>query len=330
MSAAEFWLLFVLLLDATLRVSTPLMLAAMAGLFSERSGVVDISLEGKMLGAAFAAGATAYATGSPWLGLAVAIAVSCFMGGLHAFATVTHRGDQMISGLAANMLAAGLTVTLGIAWFQQGGDTPPLPAEARFSPLNFPELAFLADIPLLGPYLAPVYTELLSGHNLLVYVALAAVPLTAWVLMRTRFGMRLRAVGEAPSAADTAGISVAAMRYQAQLIAGLLCGVAGCYLAIAHSANFVPHMTAGKGFIALAAMIFGKWRPKQAMYACLLFGFFEALAARLQGVEIAYIGQLPSNLITALPYILTVILLAGFIGKATAPAAIGTPYVKGR
>ena len=191
-------------------------------------------------------------------------------------------------------------------------------------------MSWLDAVPLIGPYVGVVYHELISGHNLLVYLALLTVPLTAWVLLRTRFGLQLRSVGEAPNAADTAGISVVAKRYQAQLVAGLLCGVAGCYLAIAYSANFVPHMTAGKGYIALAAMIFGKWRPWPAMAACLLFGFFEALAARLQGVEIAGVGQLPSDLITSLPYILTVILLAGFIGKATAPAAVGTPYVKGR
>ena len=322
----EYWLLFVLLLDATLRVSTPLIFAAMAGIFSERSGVIDISLEGKMLFAAFAAGATAYATGNPWLGVLLAISVSCLMSLLHSFASVTHRGDQVISGLAANMLATGLTITLGIAWFKQGGDTPPLPAESRFLSIEFPGQELLNHIPVLGT----IYRELISGHNILVYFALITVPLTAWVLAKTRFGMRLRSVGEAPNAADTAGISVALTRYMAQLIAGVFCGFAGAYLAIAHSANFVPNMTAGKGFIALAAMIFGKWRPKQALFACFLFGFFEALSARLQGVKIEGIGQIPSDLISALPYLLTVILLAGFIGKAIAPAAVGVPYIKGR
>ena len=326
----ETWLLIILMLDATLRVAAPLMLAAMAGLFSERAGIIDISLEGKMLAAAFAAGAAAYATGSPWAAMLAALAISCMLALLHSYATVTHRGDQVVSGLAANMLAAGLTVTLGIAWFKQGGNTPPLEQAARFSSIEFPSMSWLEAVPLIGPYVSVVYHELISGHNLLVYLALLTVPLTAWVLLRTRFGLQLRSVGEAPNAADTAGISVVAKRYQAQLVAGLLCGVAGCYLAIAYSANFVPHMTAGKGYIALAAMIFGKWRPWPAMAACLLFGFFEALAARLQGVEIEGVGQLPSDLITSLPYILTVILLAGFIGKATAPAAVGTPYVKGR
>ena len=323
---AEYWLLSILVLDATVRVSTPLIFAAMAGIFTERSGLIDISLEGKMLGAAFAAASIAYVTGNAWLGLLAGIMVSCMMSVLHSFASVTHRGDQVISGLAANMLAMGLTVTLGIAWFKQGGNTPALGPEARFLSLEWPAVEFIAKVPVIGT----VYKELISGHNILVYFALLTVPLTSWVLFKTRFGMRLRAVGEAPNAADTAGISVEGMRYQAQLMAGVLCGFAGTYLAVAHSASFINNMTAGKGFIALAAMIFGKWRPKQAMFACFLFGFFEALSARLQGVEIPLIGKVPSDLISTLPYILTVILLAGFIGKAIAPAASGVPYIKGR
>ena len=323
---AEFWLLVILLLDATLRVSAPLIFAALAGIFSERSGVIDISLEGKMLAAAFASASVAYVSNNAWLGLMAGIGVACLMSLLHSFASITHRGDQVISGLAANMLALGLTVTLGIAWFQQGGNTPPLPAEARFLSLTWPGAEALSEIPVIGL----VYKELFSGHNILVYLALLMVPLTSWVLFSTRFGMRLRAVGDAPAAADTAGISVNGMRYMAGLVAGALCGCGGAYLAIAQSAGFINNMTAGKGFIALAAMIFGKWQPAKVLLACFLFGFFEALAARLQGVIIPGVGPVPSDLISALPYLLTVILLAGFIGKAIAPAAIGTPYIKGR
>ena len=323
---SEFLLLTILLLDATLRVSTPLIFAAMAGIFSERSGIIDISLEGKMLGAAFAAAAAAYVSGNAWIGLCAGIAISCLMSLLHSFASVTHRGDQVISGLAANMLAMGLTVTLGIAWFKQGGNTPPLPEEARFLSLEWPGAELIGNIPVIGL----VYKELISGHNILVYLSLLTVPLTWWALAKTRFGIRLRAVGEAPNSADTAGISVELMRYKAQLVAGVLCGFGGTYLAVAHSASFVNNMTAGKGFIALAAMIFGKWRPVQALFACFLFGFFEALAARLQGVKVPGIGQVPGDLISALPYLLTIILLAGFIGKAHAPAAVGVPYIKGR
>ena len=318
------YLLFVLTLDATIRVAVPLVLGALAGLYSERSGVIDIGLEGKMLGAAFAAGAVAAVSGSAWVGLAAAIGTSVALAMLHGFACITHRGSQVVSGLAINILVSGLTVTLGIAWFHQGGQTPSLPSEARFRAIELPGTALLAKVPVLGT----LYVELLSGHNILVYAAFALVPLTWWVIYRTRFGLRLRAVGENPAAVDTAGISVTALRYRAVACAGVLCGVAGAYLSTAHGAAFVRDMTAGKGYIALAAMIFGKWRPVPAMLACLLFGFLDAVAARLQGVKIPGIGEIPVQFIQALPYLLTVILLAGFIGKAVAPKADGVPYVK--
>lgn len=313
-------------LDATLRVSTPLILCAMAGLFSERSGIVDISLEGKMLFAAFAAGALAAFTGSPWLALAGGIAISILLGLLHGFACITNRGDQVVSGLAINVLASGLTIVLGIAWFSQGGQTPALAAEARFMPLDLPFIEAIAGIPFIGQFLETV----ISGHNLLVYVALVAVPITWWIVYKTRFGLRLRAVGENPLAVDTAGISVSGLRYKAVMIAGVLCGIAGTYLAIAQNAAFAREMTAGQGYIALAALIFGKWRPLPALLACLMFGFLDAVSIRLQGVELPGIGEVPVQFIQALPYILTVVLLAGFIGKAVAPKAIGVPFVKER
>jgi len=313
-------------LDATLRVSTPLILAAMAGLFSERSGIVDISLEGKMLAAAFAAGAIAAVTGSPFLALLTAMLVGMVLGLLHGFACITNRGDQVVSGLAINVLASGLTVVLGIAWFRSGGQTPSLGSDARFMALELPLVDTLSSIPVFGR----LYREVISGHNLLVYVALLAVPLTWWVVYRTRFGLRLRAVGENPLAVDTAGVSVAGLRYRAVLICGALCGIAGTYLAIAQNAAFVREMTAGQGFIALAALIFGKWRPLPAMLACLMFGFLDAVAIRLQGIRIAGIGEVPVQAIQALPYVLTVVLLAGFIGKAIAPKAVGVPFSKER
>ena len=321
---AELWLTFILTLDSTIRVSTPLIFAAMAGIFSERSGIIDIGLEGKMLAGAFAAASVAYVTGSPWIALGSAIMVSCLLSLIHSFACVSYRGNQAASGLAINVLAAGLTVTLGIAWFKLSGNTPSLGPDARFPKLDLPFAASARDIPVLGP----IYSELLSGHSLLVYLAFILVPIVSWILFQTRFGLRLRAVGETPAAADTAGISVTRMRYQAGLCAGLLCGMAGTYLAIAQLASFVPNMTAGKGYIALAAMIFGKWQPRLTLIACLLFGFFEALGARLQGIIIPGVGKIPSELVAAVPYLLTLIVLAGFIGKAIAPAAIGVPYVK--
>ncbi len=322
----DLFLLSVLTLDATLRVSTPLIFCAMAGLFSERSGIIDISLEGKMLAAAFAAASVAAISGSAWLALLAALAVAVGLAVLHGFACITHKGNHVVSGVAINILASGLTIVLGIAWFHQGGQTPGLPATARFMPLEFPFVEAIATVPLMGP----LYKELVSGHNLLVYVAFVIVPLTWWIVFRTRFGLRLRAVGENPTAVDTAGLSVAWLRYRAVIICGLLTGLAGTYLSIAQNAGFVRDMTAGQGYIALAALIFGKWRPFSAFGACLIFGLLDAIAIRLQGVHIAGIGEVPVEFIQALPYILTVVLLAGFIGKAVAPKAIGMPYLKER
>ena len=316
----------VLVLDSTLRLSAPLILAALAGLFSERSGIIDIALEGKMLGAAFAAATVAALTGSPWAGMAAGICASVLLALVHGYACITHRGNQVVSGLALNILVSGLTAVLGIAWFAQGGRTPQLPGEARFLPLEWPGAAVLREVPGLGA----IYSELLNGHNLLVYLAFLAVPAVAWVLYRTRFGLRLRAAGENPQSVDTAGISVLGLRYRALLCTGVACGVAGTYLSLAQSAGFINDMTAGKGYIALAALIFGKWRPVPAMLACLLFGFLDAVAIRLQGVDVPGIGEVPVQLVQALPYVLTVVLLAGFIGRAVPPRALGVPYVKER
>ena len=316
---------FILILDSTLRLSAPLLLACLAGLYSERAGVFDIGLEGKMLGAAFAAAAAAAVWGSAWVGLLAAVLTSVFLALVHGFACITHRGNQIVSGVAINFIALGMTALLGQAWFNRGGRTPPLSSEARFGDVHWPGADWLADVPVLGD----LYSELFSGHKGLVYIAFLAVPLTAWILMRTRFGLRLRATGENPAAVDTAGISVVRIRYMAVICCGLLCGLAGAYLSIAQTAGFVQDMTAGKGFIALAALVFAKWRPVQAMFACLLFGFLDALAIRLQGVQIAGF-DVPVTFIQALPYILTVVLLAGFVGRATPPKAGGVPYVKER
>ena len=321
---SEFAYQFLLTLDATLRLATPLVLCAMAGIFSERSGIIDISLEGKMLMGAFVAAAVASTSGSPWLGVFAAMFASMLMAMVHGFACITHKGNQVVSGLAINILASGLTVTIGIAVFRQGGQTPPLSGSERFRPIEWPLVDVLDSIPVLGT----VYRELISGHNMLVYVALLLVPLSAFLLYKTRFGLRLRAVGEVPRAVDSAGISVSFLRYRAVILAGLLCGIAGAYLSIGQGAGFVKEMSAGKGYIALAAVIFGKWRPVPALFACLLFGFLEAVSARLQGVDLPLIGEAPTQLMLALPYIMVVLLLAGFIGKASPPAAIGQPYSK--
>ncbi|MGV2987406.1 ABC transporter permease [Vibrio sp. E150_011] len=315
----------ILMLDATLRVATPLILASLAGMFCERAGIVNIALEGKLLASAFAGAATAHVTGSAWLGLFAGVGISVLLALLHGFASITHRGDQVVSGMAINILAAGLTVTLGRHWFSQGGQTPSLSGDARFAPITLPGADALADVPVIGL----VYSELISGHSVLVYLTIITVPAAWYLLFRTRFGLRLRAVGESPSAVDTAGISVVRMRYAAVAICGVLVGIGGVYLSVAQTAQFIPNMSAGKGYMALAALIFGKWRPFTAMGACLLFGFLDALAIRMQGVKIGDF-PIPVQAIEAVPYILTVFLLAGFIGKAIAPKAIGVPYSKER
>jgi ABC-type uncharacterized transport system permease subunit len=319
------WAAILSTLDATLRLSTPLLLACLAGLYSERSGVFDIGLEGKMLAAAFAAAATAAVTNNVWLGLLAGIIVSMGTATLQGAAAITLKGNQLIAGVAINMLAAGLTTFLGIQWFAQGGRTPQLTTDGRFGPITLPFANELSGVPVIGS----IYAELISGHNLLVYVAFIAVPVTWFVLYRTRFGLRLRAVGENPKAVDTAGISVARLRFQAVLITGLLCGFAGAFFSIAQGSGFGNNMTAGKGFIALAALIFAKWKPVPAMLTCLLFGFLDALQIRLQSTEI-FGFDVPVQAIQALPYVLTVVLLAGFIGTAVGPKAGGVPYTKER
>ncbi len=324
------------ILDSTVRLATPLLLACLAGLFSERAGVFDIGLEGKMLVAAFFSAAVAVLTGSVWLGLLAGIAASVVFALIHGLAAITFRGDQLISGVAINFLAAGMTVLIAQDWFAQGGRTPSLSGAERFSNLQWPGADAMRDAYRAAQAggadpsgLSSIYWGLVSGHTILVYVAMLAVPVSWWVLFRTRFGLRLRAVGENPGAVDTAGISVVRLRYAAVLIAGLLCGLAGAYLATGLAAGFVKDMTAGRGFIALAALIFAKWRPWYALGACLLFGFLEAVGNRFQSIDVAGI-PIPSQFMQALPYILTVVILAGFVGKAVPPRAGGEPYVKER
>ena len=314
------------ILDAAIRVSVPLILASIAGLFSERSGIVDIGLEGKMLAACFVAAAIASLTGNVWLGLFFAIIISTLLSMLHGFACITHRGDHIISGLAINLLVAGLTVVISIAIFKQGGFTPALGDSERFTAITL----WGADLIGRIPYLGDIYKELISGHNILVYFALLLPIIAQWIIFKTRFGLRVRAVGENPQSVDTAGISVSFLRYRALIFTGILTGIAGSYISTAQNASFIKNMTAGQGYIALAALIFGKWKPYNAFFACLLFGFLEALSIRLQGVKIAGLNIIPFQLVQALPYVLTVILLAGFIGKAVAPKAIGQSYTKAR
>jgi simple sugar transport system permease protein len=314
------------LIASTLRVSVPLILCALAGVMCERSGVIDLGLEGKMLMTAFATAAVGVASGSLVLALLAALAVGVALSMLHGYACVSHRGDQVVLGMAITMTAAGLSVVLGIAWFAQGGQTPPLPESVRLDRWFVGAGDVVAQVPFIGKTLSLAF----FGHNGMVYGALALVGGVWWLLYRTRFGLRLRAAGENPTMVDAAGVSVKALRYQALAINGVLSSLAGAYLVLAQNPSFIPNMTAGRGYMALAALIFGKWHPVGALWACLLFGFLDAVSIRLQGVPLPLVGEVPVQFIQALPYLLTVVLLAGFIGHAVAPAALGRPYVKER
>ena len=288
------------LILSAIRLTTPLLLAALGGLFSERSGIINIALEGLMLAGAFtAATVTHYATvygypAAPWLGLAAAVVAGVIVAGIHAVACIRYKADQVVTGTAINVLFLGVPALIGGALFDATGATPQI----------------------------PIYNLL---QNAPIIIAFALVPLTWYVLNRTPFGLRLRAVGENPEAADTAGVSVVRVRYTGVLLSGALAAIGGAYLAIGQSSLFTRNMTAGRGFIALAALIFGKWRPVQTMLACLLFGFAEAVAIQMQGAV-----RIPVQFIQIIPYVLTMVVLAGFIGHSRAPRALGIPYQKER
>ena len=290
------------LLLSTLRLTTPLLLAALGGLYSERSGIINIALEGLMLAGAFTAAAVTYSVGSPWLGLLAGIAAGMLIASIHAVACIRYKADQVVSGTAINILMIGVPALLSGALFESTGATPQIPKEN-----------LIQTTPIV--------------------IAFLLVPVTVYILYYTPFGLRLRAVGENPEAADTAGISVARIRYTAVLLSGALAAIGGAYLSIGQSSLFTRNMASGRGFIALAALIFGKWRPVQTMLACLLFGFAEAVSIQLQGVAIPIFGvtkEIPVQFIQIIPYVLTMVVLAGFIGHARAPRALGLPYQKER
>jgi simple sugar transport system permease protein len=284
----------VALIFSTIRLATPLLLAALGGLYSERSGVINIALEGMLLAGAFTAAAATHFAGNPWLGLLAAIVAGLAVASIHALACIKFGADQVVSGTAINILFLGVPALMSGALFQSTGATPQIPKEQ-----------LLPNAPIV--------------------IAFALVPITWYVLNRTRFGLRLRAVGENPEAADTAGVQVNRIRWAAVLISGALAAIGGAYLSIGQSSLFTRNMSAGRGFIALAALIFGKWRPVQTMLACLLFGFAEAVSIQMQGVT-----PVPVQFIQIVPYVLTIVVLVGFIGRSRAPRALGTAYAKER
>jgi len=288
------------LIWSSIRLSTPLILAALGGLFSERSGVINIALEGMMLAGAFTAAAVTYAAGNPIVGLAAGMAAGTLIAAIHAVACIRYKADQVVTGTAINILMIGMPAFLSGAFFLSSGSTPQLPRDQ------------------LIPWLP-------------IWIAFLVVPLSWYVLYKTPFGLRLRAVGENPEAADAAGVPVARMRYAGVLLSGLLAGIGGAYLSIGQSSLFTRNMTSGRGFIALAALIFGKWRPFQTLLACLLFGFTEAISIQMQGVVKLPSGEdIPVQFIQMVPYVLTIVVLAGFIGSSRPPQALGIPYQKER
>src|SRR5215510_2727400 len=299
------------LLASMIRLSTPLILAALGGLYSERGGVINIALEGIMLAGAFTAASVTAFVHNPWLGLLAACVAGLLVSLIHAIASIQFKADQVVVGTAINIMFLGVPALLSGVFFESTGSTPQLPREQ-----TLPDW----DIPVIDRI--PVLSQLLSGHKPIVYIALAMVPISYFVLYRTRFGLRLRSVGENPEAADTAGVSVSKLRYAGVLLSGLLAGIGGAYLSIGQNSLFTRNMTAGRGFIALAALIFGKWHPVGAFLACLLFGLADAISDQMQGVV-----PIPVQMIQIIPYVLTMIVLAGFIGRATPPRAIGSPYI---
>ena len=297
------------LFAATLRFATPLAFAALGGLFSERSGVVNIGLEGMMLMGAFFGIMGADKTGSWWLGLLIGIAAGGAAALVHAFFSIHLQADQIVGGTAINFLAVGLTGYLFIDIYGTEGTPSDIPSIPNV------RLAFLDDVPFVG--------EIFGQLNLMIWIAILLVPLTWLVMFKTPVGLRIRACGEHPRAADTVGIDVYAIRYGAVVVSGMLAAAGGAYLSIGFVNSFNESMTAGRGFIALAALIFGSWRPFGAAAACLLFGFSSALAQRLPEYS-----QSASVLFQALPYVLTLIAVAGVIGRSIPPAAVGRPYRK--
>ena len=304
----DFLTSFGTLLASTIRNSTPLIFAALGGMFSERSGVVNIGLEGLMLISAFAGVVGASLSGSALVGLGFGLGAGLIFALIHALMSITFEADQIISGTAINLLALGGTGFLMVQIFGSGGTSPRVPG---FEDVAIP---LLSDIPMIGPAL--------FNQSLLVYLMYLLIPITWFVVFRTPFGLRLRATGEVPEAVDTAGVSVTRMRYYGVALSGLLAACGGIYLSMGILSAFTEGMTNGRGFIALAALIFGRWNPIGAAGAALLFGF--ALAVTYQVPQ----EVIPLEFIQMLPYILTIVALAAFGGRAIAPAAIGKPYRK--
>jgi simple sugar transport system permease protein len=306
-------ILVMAVIASALRLATPLIFSSLGGTFCERSGVVNIALEGIMIMGAFFAILVTDFTGSPWLGIIAAMVAGILTSLILAVLAVHLRANQVVAGVAINMLTAALAAFLLEMVWHRSGQTDPVKEALTRNPFEF-----LEGIPVLGP--------LFAGLNPFVYMAFIAVAVSYYVLFKTPFGLRLRAVGEHPKAADTVGINVYKIRYIAVMISGALAGIAGSSLSLGTVNLFREGMTSGKGFIALAAMIFGKWHPVGAFLACLFFGLMEAIQIQASSLGLDWI---PSEFLQAVPYVATILALAGVVGRAVGPAASGQPYEKG-
>jgi ABC-type uncharacterized transport system permease subunit len=307
------------LVYSTIRLATPLVWAAIGGLYSERSGVINVALEGLMLAGAFTAAAVTFYSGNPWVGLASAMLAGGLVAYFLALACIRFKANEVVTGTGVNILFLGLPAVLSGALFLSSGSTPQLPKEqlmptlAQLLPGSMPQWRLFTDISIIS------------------VLALVAALVTRYVLYCTPFGLRLRSVGENPEAADAAGVRVHRIRYAAVILSGVLAAIGGAYLSIGQSSLFTRNMTAGRGFIALAALIFGKWRPVQTLLACVLFGFADALTIQMQGVATLPSGEdIPVQFVQMIPYVVTIVVLAGFIGQSRAPGALGVAYEKER
>jgi simple sugar transport system permease protein len=253
------------------------------------------------------------------------VAVSVALAMIQAFVSITQKGNQLVCGIAINIAMSGLTFVLAQFFFQQGGRTPDL-GDARLADVVLPGTALLSHIPFIGWF----YGHVIGGHSILVYLAFLLLPVVHWVVYHSRFGLRLRACGENPHAADAAGVSVERTRYLAMLVAGVLCSFSGAYLSVVQSGFFLRDMSAGAGYLALTALVFGNWRPTHTVLGCLMFGFFGAVQIQIEGVDLPVVGRIPGSLIQMIPYVVTVIVLAGLMAKSVAPKAAGKPFVKSR
>lgn len=294
--------------SSAIRLAIPLISASLGEVFCEKSGILNVGIEGMMLGGAFAAIMATYFTQNPWLGVLTAILTAAIFGLIHAFACIKIQINQVISGIAINLFVLGATSTINRLFFL--GERPSVP---DFSPISLP---FLSQIPLIGP--------ILFNNYVLVYLILFIVIISHFVLNRTILGMKIRAVGENPRAADTGGINVNLIRYGCTIFAGMMAGLAGSFLALAQMNVFTDNMTAGKGWIALVIVVFGRWTPKGIVLGSLLFGAIEAFSLRAQ----AYGLQLPYELLLLLPYLITILVYIGLVGRAVGPAALSKPYSK--